>query len=87
LFDALVERVGEGGKGLIVNLDKLERVDSSGIGSLVNAAAKLAGRARFVGLDKRVGPLLAVCKLVSTLPQSASEEEAGQELGQAVAAT
>jgi anti-anti-sigma factor len=80
VFEQLVGTVDQQGKGMLLDLGGLGRVDSRGLGCLVAAAQLLGNRIRLVNLAERTVPLLAVCKLLTVLPITASPREALAEL-------
>lgn len=64
------EALGAGYKSLLVNLEKLDYIDSSGIGEIVAAAEKMRGNGgalKLCGVSSRVGSLLEVANLTRAL--------------------
>jgi anti-sigma B factor antagonist len=68
LRTAIGRLLGEGQKKIILNMEKVGYVDSSGIGELVSgfiAISRKGGSFKLINLPKRVYELLAICKLLS----------------------
>jgi len=68
LRTAIGRLLGEGQKKIILNMEKVGYVDSSGIGELVSgfiAFSRKGGSFKLINLPKRVYELLAICKLLS----------------------
>jgi anti-sigma B factor antagonist len=71
--------VDGGSKKILLNLEKVKYVDSSGLGELVAAHARLArhgGELKMFGLASRVQSLLQIAKLVTVFETFASEPDA-----------
>ncbi len=79
-FDELVDTLVSGQKSVVLTFKSLRKIDSRGIGSVVDAAVKLKNRVAVVAISKQISSLLAICKLSTVLPQFDSEEEAIQTL-------
>ena len=79
-FDSIVETIREDAGKAIIDLAALRRVDSAGLGALTLAASRLGQRGRFVTINERLESLLVVCKLLTALPISETEDAALREL-------
>jgi anti-anti-sigma factor len=79
-FDNLVELLSEQHRGVILNFQHLDYLDSRGIGSVVDAAVKMQGRIVIVGVSARIDSMLTICKLATVLPMFTSEGEAIRSL-------
>ena len=68
LRTAIRRLLGEGQKKIILNMEHVGYVDSSGIGELVSgftATNREGGSFKLINLPKRVYDLLAICKLLT----------------------
>ena len=66
LRDALKDLVSKGQKKILLNLNEVSYIDSSGIGELVSAFTTVTnqgGQLKLLGLNKRVKDLLQITKL------------------------
>ena len=74
---------------IILNLDDLNYIDSSGLGTLVALYASVrnaGGSIKLAHLSKRVGDLLQVTKLLTVFETYDTEQEALQSFGSTAAA-
>ena len=65
--DHVADFIEQGNKSLIVNLEKLNYMNSSGIGAIISAHAsykKNGGEVKLVGLSQNIQNLFAVTRLV-----------------------
>jgi anti-sigma B factor antagonist len=79
LREAISRLLKEGHKNIILNLNGLQYLDSSGIGELARsyvAVVKLGGMMKAIGLSSRVEEILKVTKLYQVFPEFPSEEAA-----------
>jgi len=68
LRNAIRRLLGEGQKKIILNMENVGYVDSSGIGELVSGYTAInqeMGSFKLINLPKRVHDLLAICKLLT----------------------
>jgi anti-sigma B factor antagonist len=71
--------LGEGKKGILLNLAKVSYVDSSGIGELVSsftAVNKESGKLKLLSLTQKIQDLLAITKLLTVFDTFDDEGEA-----------
>jgi anti-sigma B factor antagonist len=83
LHDTIGNLVRQGRKRIILNLSKLEYLDSSGIGLLVRnymTVIKAGGEMKVVGLSARVEEILKITKLSQVLAECQDEEAALRSL-------
>jgi anti-anti-sigma factor len=75
-FETLIKAASKGKSPLLLNLAGLSRVDSRGIGAIVDARVKLGSRVCMIHVSQRIQSLLAICKLTTVMPNYSSETEA-----------
>jgi anti-sigma B factor antagonist len=83
LHDAIARLLKDGRKNILLNLSRLEYLDSSGIGELARnyvSVAKAGGQMIVVGLSSKVEEILKVTQLYRVVPEFPSEEEAVESL-------
>ena len=71
--------LGEGKKGILLNLANVSYVDSSGIGELVSsftAVNKESGKLKLLSLTQKIQDLLAITKLLTVFDTFDDEGEA-----------
>ena len=71
--------LGEGKKGILLNLANVSYVDSSGIGELVSsftAVNKESGKLKLLSLTQKIQDLLAITKLLTVFDTFNDEGEA-----------
>ena len=71
--------IESGNRRLIINLEKVSYIDSSGIGELVSGYTQMqrvSGKMKLLNLSKRVNQLLVITKLVTVFETFDSESEA-----------
>ena len=81
LRDCLSRLLKQDRKDLVLNLSKLQYLDSSGIGELARMYVKVVkagGQMKVVGLSRRVEEILKITQLYQVFPEFPSEEEALQ---------
>lgn len=79
LREAISRLLKEGRKNIVLNLEALNYLDSSGIGELARsyvAVVKKGGEMKVVGLSAKVEEVLKVTQLFRVFPEFPSEEEA-----------
>ena len=79
LRDAISRLVKEGRKNIVLNLSRLQYLDSSGIGELAKAyvsVVKAGGQVKVVGLSSKVEEILKITQLYQVFPEFPSEEAA-----------
>jgi anti-sigma B factor antagonist len=79
LRDALSRLLLHGRKNLVLNLSRLQYLDSSGIGELAReyvSVVKHGGQMKVVGLSPKVEEILKITQLYQVFPEFPSEEEA-----------
>jgi len=79
LREAIHRLLKEGRKNIVLNLNALQYLDSSGIGELARSYAsvvKEGGQMKAIGLSSRVEEILKVTKLYQVFPEFPSEEAA-----------
>jgi len=84
LRERMRELVALGHRKILLNLDGVTFVDSSGIGELVSgyvSVANLKGKVRLAGLSRRVRDLFLVTKLYDVLEIHETEEQALRAFG------
>jgi anti-sigma B factor antagonist len=87
LKELTVKTLGEGARALIINLDAVKYIDSSGIGAVIHSFAQCRSRKTpfFVtNLHGTVRKVIEMTKLIGFLPIAETEEEA---IGKLAAAT
>ena len=83
LHDTISNLVRQGRRRIILNLSRLEYLDSSGIGLLVRnymTVIKAGGEMKVVGLTSRVEEILKITKLSQVLAECQDEEAALRSL-------
>lgn len=78
---AVADFIEQGNKCLVVNLARVNYMNSSGIGAIIAAHASYArngGEVRLVGLSKNVQTLLAITRLIDVFEVFDTVEEAIQ---------
>ncbi|HKW35805.1 MAG TPA: STAS domain-containing protein [Candidatus Acidoferrum sp.] len=79
LRDAISRLLKEGRKNIVLNLEALDYLDSSGIGELARSyvsVVKKDGEMKVVGLSAKVEEVLKITQLFRVFPEFPSEEEA-----------
>jgi anti-sigma B factor antagonist len=79
LRDSIGRLLKQGRKNILLNLNGLQYLDSSGIGELVReyvAVVKQGGQMKVVGLTPKVEEILKVTQLYQVFPDFPSEEAA-----------
>ncbi len=79
LRDAIARLLKEGRKNIVLNLSRLQYLDSSGIGELARnyvSVVKKGGQMKVVGLSARVEEVLKITQLYQVFPEFSSEEDA-----------
>ncbi|TAK65716.1 MAG: anti-sigma factor antagonist [Bacteroidetes bacterium] len=79
--DAYNDLIEQGNKCLVINLRKVNYINSSGIGSLIGAHAsymKIGGEVKLAGLSNNVQNLLVVTKLIDIFDTHDTVEQATQ---------
>src|SRR5215475_2096534 len=79
LRDAICGLIAEKRRDIVLNLDGLEYLDSSGIGELVRnylTVIKSGGTMKVVGLSSRVEEILKITQLYKVFPEFPDEEAA-----------
>lgn len=79
LRDSIHRLLKEGRKNIVLNLNGLQYLDSSGIGELARAyiaVVKQGGQMKAIGLSSRVEEILKVTKLYQVFPEFPSEQAA-----------
>ena len=77
--DSIHRLLKEGRKKIVLNLNGLQYLDSSGIGVLARAyvaVVKQGGQMKAIGLSSRVEEILKVTKLYQVFPEFPSEQAA-----------
>jgi len=88
--EALIALLTEGCRHLIVNLHRIDYIDSTGLGALVGAlrrAREQGGELRLVGLSGRVRRLFEITHLTFAFPIDNNEESALAQIGAAKVST
>jgi len=79
LRDSISLLLKQGRKNIVLNLDALQYLDSSGIGELARiyvSVVKASGQMKVVGLSAKVEEILKVTQLYQVFPEFPSEEAA-----------
>lgn len=79
LRDAIARLLKEGRKNIVLNLSRLQYLDSSGIGELARnyvSVVKRGGQMKVVGLSAKVEEVLKITQLYHVFPEFSSEEDA-----------
>jgi anti-sigma B factor antagonist len=78
LRNAVRDALAAGSKNILVNLDEVKYIDSSGLGELVSSYTTVknaGGQLKLLNLSKRVEDLLVITKLLTVF--DVSEDEKG----------
>lgn len=81
LRDSISRLLKQGRKNIVLNLSRLQYLDSSGIGELAReyvTVVKQGGQMKVVGLSSRVEEILKITQLYQVFPEFPSEEAALQ---------
>ncbi|HMA99918.1 MAG TPA: STAS domain-containing protein [Spirochaetota bacterium] len=84
LKDAIEKKISEGGRKFIINLEKVEYIDSSGIGSLISSMQnlkKVSGSLALLKLTEPVEKVFKLTRLDGFFKIYKSEEEAVSAMG------
>lgn len=79
VHEAIYAALDEGASNIVMNMDRVTRMDSSGIGELVAAhttVTKRGGRFLLVGLPQRVATVLQITNLMGVLETFEQMDEA-----------
>jgi anti-sigma B factor antagonist len=79
LRDLIKQLLDQGKKKLLLNMEDVSYIDSSGIGELVSGYTTVAsngGELKLLNLNKRIEDLLQITKLYTVLPTFEDEAEA-----------
>ena len=79
LRNAIQEVMNSGAKKVLINMNDVSTIDSSGIGELVAAYTTVTnrgGKLKLVGLPPKVSDILQITQLVTVFEVMDSEEEA-----------
>lgn len=79
LREAVQQALGAGAKNILVNMDGVTVIDSSGIGELVAAYTSVTnrgGKLKLVNLPSRVSDILQITQLISVFEVHDDEDEA-----------
>lgn len=77
--DAVRQLIEQGRKNIVINLENVSSIDSSGLGELVSgyvAVTKSGGRINLLHLSKRVHELMFMTKLLTVFDVYDNEREA-----------
>ena len=81
LRDSISRLLKQGRKNIVLILNNLEYLDSSGIGELANiyvSVVKASGQMKVVGLSPKIEEVLKIAQLYQVFPEFPSEEAALQ---------
>jgi anti-sigma B factor antagonist len=81
LRDSISRLLKQSRKNIVLNLSRLQYLDSSGIGELARvyvSVVKEGGQMKVVGLSPKVEEILKITQLYQVFPEFPSEEEALQ---------
>jgi anti-sigma B factor antagonist len=81
LREAISQLLKQGRKNIVLNLSRLQYLDSSGIGELAReyvTVVKHGGEMKVVGLSPKVEEILKITQLYQVFPEFPSEEAALQ---------
>lgn len=84
LHEAIYELIALGKNRVILNLDKVTSIDSSGLGEIVasfSTLAKAGGTLKLVNIPSRVSDIMTVTKLYTVFDVYDSEAEAVNSFG------
>ena len=79
LRDSVMEALESGARNILVNLQNVSTIDSSGIGELVAAFTTVTnrgGKLKLVGLPPKVSDILQITQLVTVFEVLDTEDEA-----------
>ena len=89
LRDLVCDLLSKGDKEILLNLGDVHYIDSSGLGSLVNAftrVRKQGGELKLLNLTNKVSDLMQITKLYTVFDVMNDEAEAVKSFGQLTAA-
>lgn len=89
LRDLVCDLLSKGDKEILLNLGDVHYIDSSGLGSLVNAftrVRKQGGELKLLNLTNKVSDLMQITKLYTVFDVMNDEAEAVKSFGQSTAA-
>lgn len=89
LRDTIKELISEDHKNILLNLEDVSYVDSSGLGELVGAFATVGnrgGKLKLLHLQKRIKELMQVTKLLTIFDVYEDEGQAVRSFGRAATA-
>jgi anti-sigma B factor antagonist len=84
LRDAVQEALTVGAQNILINLQDVTTIDSSGIGELVAAyttVSKRGGKLKLYGIPPKVGDILQITQLVTVFDIHDDEDEAIKSFG------
>ena len=90
LRDLVCDLLSKGDKEILLNLGDVHYIDSSGLGSLVNAftrVRKQGGELKLLNLTNKVSDLMQITKLYTVFDIMNDEAEAVKSFGQSTAAS
>jgi anti-sigma B factor antagonist len=79
LRDSISRLLKEGRKDIVLNLDGLQYLDSSGVGELARVylmVVKQSGQMKVIGLSSRIEEVLKITQLYQVFPEFPDEEAA-----------
>lgn len=79
LRDAIHQALDAGAKSILINLDDVTTIDSSGVGELVSSyttATNRGGRLKLANLPPKVADILQITQLITVFDVYEDEEEA-----------
>ena len=82
--DQIDSFLAEGKKNIIVNMNDVKFVDSSGLGNIVRAFSTVkegGGKLVLAGVTSKISGLLSITKLDNVFEQCATVEEASKKFG------
>ena len=85
LRDTLRSLVNQGNKNIVLNLERVSYVDSSGLGELVGAYTTIAnqgGALKLLNLQSKTNDLMQITKLHTIFPIYNDEKQAVESFGQ-----
>ena len=86
LRDAIQEARDAGARNILLNMDRVTKLDSSGIGELVaahNAISEEGGRLILVALSERIAAILQITQLLGVIESFPDADSALASLGSA----
>lgn len=81
LRDAVHEALGAGAKNILINLDGVSTIDSSGVGELVSTYTTVTnrgGKLKLLNLPSKVADILQITQLITVFEVFDDEQEALQ---------